>query len=57
MAAAAIWPWRSATTQCSTRIAGGGPDMGDVAGGEDGGVTGAELGVDHHPLVDREAGS
>ena len=58
MLAAAVWPWRSATTQCSTRMALAGMRVGparDVAGGVDAGRARLQKGIDDHAAVDREA--
>ena len=52
--AAAVWPWRSASAQCSTRMlpASGCGLAGGVAGRPDGRVAGTQPVVDHDPLVD-----
>ena len=59
MLRAAVWPWRSATTQCSTRMCFAGMRIGparDVAGGKDAGDAGFEIGIDGDAAIDRKAG-
>ena len=58
MLRAAVWPWRSATTQCSTRIRSPVEQIrpaGDVAGGEDAGHARLEIFVYRDAAVDRES--
>ena len=59
MLRAAVWPWRSATTQCSTRMFSFGMRIGparDIAGGVDAGNAGFEIRVHGDAAIERKAG-